>query len=59
MTEYKGHHHGEYDDECPLCYLDRIIEEKDAQLKLFRKEIKSLKVKMWKTRLTIMGYLND
>ena len=26
MTEYKGHSHGEYDDECPICYLDREVE---------------------------------
>ncbi len=25
MTEYKGHSHGEYDDDCPICYLDAEI----------------------------------
>ncbi len=34
MTDFKGHNHGEYDDECPICYLDKalddVIEERDA-----------------------------
>ena len=33
MSAFKGHNHGEYDDECPICYLDRIIETLTAENK--------------------------
>ena len=31
MTEFKGHNHGEYDDTCPICYLDAEVERLTEQ----------------------------
>ena len=30
MTDFKGHSHGEYDDDCPICYLDAEVERLEA-----------------------------
>ncbi len=30
MTDFKGHKCGEYDDECPICYLDRQVERLES-----------------------------
>ena len=32
MTEFKGHHCGEYDDNCPICYLDAEVERLSAEV---------------------------
>ncbi len=32
MTDFKGHSHGEYQDDCPICYLDREVERLSAKV---------------------------
>jgi len=39
MTEYKGHSHGEYDDECPICYLDRELSDAKKRIKELEAEV--------------------
>ena len=44
MTDFKGHNHGEYDDDCPICYLDAEVERliaKNERLEGVLAEIKS------------------
>ena len=30
MTDFKGHNHGEYNDDCPICYLDAEVERQQV-----------------------------
>ena len=43
MTEFKGHNHGEYDDECPICYLDREVERLSSEDKIMREALTKIK----------------
>ena len=44
MTDFKGHHCGEYDDNCPICFLDAEVDRliaKNQRLEGVLAEIKS------------------
>jgi predicted nuclease with TOPRIM domain len=38
MKDWRGHKHGEYDDECPICYLDRELDKAEDELEAMQKE---------------------
>jgi hypothetical protein len=53
MKDWHGHKHGEYNDECPICYLDReldkaeeIIDKYDEMLERKDQRIAELEVEL-------------
>jgi hypothetical protein len=32
MKDWRGHKHGEYDDECPICWFDRELDKAEDEL---------------------------
>ena len=45
MTDFKGHNHGEYNDDCPICYLDAEVERLSAENSDLHEQIAALESK--------------